>query len=47
MQNGVLPHFGVIIRDWLDLKFPGRWMGRLDNHDLREVDIVPLVLFVM
>lgn len=44
MQNGVLPHFGVIIRDWLDLKFPGRWMGRCDNHDLREVDIVPRFL---
>ena len=26
--DGAPPHYAVIVREWLDEKFPGRWIGR-------------------
>lgn len=28
MQDGAPPHYSVDVRQWLDLNFPLRWMGR-------------------
>jgi hypothetical protein len=28
MQDGAPPHWALIVRDWLDQHFTGRWMGR-------------------
>lgn len=28
MHDGAPPHWGVKVRDWLDQRFPHRWMGR-------------------
>ncbi len=28
MQDGAPPHWALIVRDWLDEHFSGRWMGR-------------------
>ena len=28
MQHGAPPHFAVVVGEWLNAHFPGRWMGR-------------------
>jgi hypothetical protein len=28
MQDGAPPHWSLKVRDWLNVKFPNRWMGR-------------------
>jgi hypothetical protein len=30
MQDGASPHYGLDVREWLDQKFPARWIGRRD-----------------
>uniref|UniRef100_A0A0L8I7P7 Tc1-like transposase DDE domain-containing protein n=1 Tax=Octopus bimaculoides TaxID=37653 RepID=A0A0L8I7P7_OCTBM len=27
MQDGTPPHFAIIVCEWLNAHFPGRWMG--------------------
>ena len=27
-QDGAAPHYALIVRDWLDKKLKGRWIGR-------------------
>jgi hypothetical protein len=33
MQDGAPPHFANSVREWLDTKFPGRWLGRRGPHE--------------
>lgn len=33
MQDGAPPHFAIIVRQWLNEVFPGRWMGRGSPND--------------
>ena len=33
MQDGARPHFAIIVREWLNGHFPGRWMGRRGPHE--------------
>ena len=32
-HNGAAPHCGAIVREWLDEKFPGCWIGRCGPFD--------------
>jgi hypothetical protein len=47
-QDGAPPHWGRIVRDYLDATFPNRWLGR--NGPLawppRSPDIAPLDFFL-
>ena len=27
-HDGAAPHYAVVVREWLDEKFPSRWIGR-------------------
>ena len=27
MQDGAPPHFAIVVHEWLNANFPGRWMG--------------------
>jgi len=33
-QDGAPPHFGNIVRDWLNINLPHRWIGRGGQFDL-------------
>ena len=37
MQDGAPPHFAIVVREWLNAQFPGKWMGRRDSHKWPEV----------
>ena len=41
--NGATPHYAVIVHEWLDEKFPGRWIGRHGPFDwlTRLPDLTP------
>jgi hypothetical protein len=47
-QDGALPHWARIIREFLDVHFPGRWVGRdrTTPWPPRSPDITPLDLFL-
>ena len=32
-HDGTTPHYAVIVGEWLDGKFPGRWIGRPETFD--------------
>ena len=32
-HDGAAPHHAVIVREWLDEKFPDRWIDRLEPFD--------------
>ena len=36
MQDGAPPHFAIVVCEWLNANFPGRWMGR---------DLAPYIFF--
>ena len=40
--NGAAPHYAVIVRERLDEKFPGRWIGRRGSFDwpARSSDLI-------
>ena len=46
-QDGALPHFANIVRNFLDSTFPGRWIGRRGSVDWppRSPDLTPLDFF--
>ena len=27
-HDGAAPHYAIIVGEWFDKKFPGRWIGR-------------------
>ena len=33
MQDGAPPHFAIVVREWLNAQFPGKWMGRRGSHE--------------
>ena len=43
MQDGSPPHFAIVVREWLNGHFPGRWMGRCGPHEWpdRSPDLTP------
>lgn len=52
MQDGAPPHFAIIVRNWLNQKFPNRWIGRGTANDLnipwppRSPDLTPCDFFL-
>jgi hypothetical protein len=47
-QDGAPPHFGADVRNWLNNKFPGRWIGRRGPVEwpARSPDLTPLDFFL-
>ena len=33
MQYEALPHFAIVVREWLNAEFPGKWMGHRGSHE--------------
>lgn len=48
MQDGAPPHFALTVREWLDQRFPGRWLGRRGPHEwpARSPDLTPCDFFL-
>ena len=46
-QDGAPCHYAIIVRDYLDRRFPGRWIGRGGTQPwaARSPDLTPLVFF--
>ena len=46
-HDGATPHFAKITRDWLNTKFPGRWIGRGGPVEWppRSPDLTPMDFF--
>jgi hypothetical protein len=44
MQDGAPPHFALDVRDWLDRRVSGRWLGRRGPHEwpARSPDLTPV-----
>ena len=42
MHDEASPHFAVVIREWLNAQFSGKWMGRLGLHEwlARSPDLI-------
>ena len=47
-QDGAPPHWGLVVRNFLDATFPNRWIGRdgPTNWPPRSPDITPLDFFL-
>ena len=47
-QDGAAPHFALVVREWLDTAFPGRWLGRRGPHEwpARSPDLTPCDFFL-
>jgi hypothetical protein len=47
-QDGAPPHFGTIVRDFLDETFPGKWIGRRGSVEWppRSPDLTPCDYFL-
>ena len=43
MQDCAPPHFAIVVRQWLNVHFPGRWMGLCGPHEwpARSPDLTP------
>ena len=48
MQDGAPPHFAIVVREWLNEHFPGRWLGRRGPHEwpARSPDLTPCNFFL-
>ena len=48
MQDGAPPHYGIIVRNWLNEKFPEKWIGRRGSVEWppRSPDLTPLDFFL-
>ena len=44
-HNGAAPHYAAIVHEWLDEKFPGRWIGR-HGWPARSSDLKPCDFFL-
>ena len=33
LQDGAPPHFAIVVREWLNAQFPGKWMGCRGSHE--------------
>lgn len=47
-QDGAPPHYGLVVRQWLDEKFAGRWLGRRGPLEwpARSPDLTPPDFFL-
>ena len=47
-QDGALYHYAIIVRDYLERRFPGRWVGRGGTQPwaARPPDLTPLDFFL-
>jgi hypothetical protein len=47
-HDGAGPHYAIVVRDWLDEKFPGRWIDRRGPFDwpARSPDLTPCDFFL-
>ena len=47
-QDGAPAHYSLIVREWLDQKFPGRWIGRRGPIEwpARSPDLTPPDFFL-
>ena len=47
-QDGATPHYGLIVGQWLNNKFPDRWLGRRGPIEwpARSPDLTPLDFFL-
>lgn len=48
MQDGAPPHYATVVRDWLDLNFAGKWIGRRGSVEwpARSPDLTPPDFFL-
>jgi hypothetical protein len=48
MQDGAPPHFALDVRDWLDRRFPGCWLGCRGPHEwpARSHNLTPCDFFL-
>ena len=47
-HDGAVPHYAVVVREWLGEKLPGRWIGRRGpfNWPSRSCDLTPCDFFL-
>ena len=43
MQDGAPPHFAIVVCEWLNVQFPGKWIGcrGLQEWTARSPDLTP------
>ena len=43
LPDGAPPHFVIVVYEWLNAHYPGRWMGRCGLHEwpARSPDVAP------
>ena len=48
MQDGAPPHFAIVVREWLNAQFYGKWMGRRGSHEwpARSLDLTSCDFFL-
>lgn len=48
MQDGAPPQFAIVVREWLNIHFPGKWMGRRGQYEwpARSPDLIPCDVFL-
>ena len=48
MQDGAPAHYALVVREWLDSHFPGKWIGRSGPHKwpARSPDLTPYDFFL-
>ena len=48
MQDGAPPHFTIVVCEWLNAQFHGKWMGRRGSHEwpARGPDLTPCDSFL-
>ena len=48
MQDGAPPHFAIVVREWLNAQFPGKWIGCRGSHEwtARSPDLTPCDFFL-
>ena len=48
MQDGAPAHYALVVREWLDSHFPGKWIGRSGPHKwpARSPDLTPCDFFL-
>ena len=39
MQDGIPPHFAIVVHEWLNDHFPGRWIGH-HGHKIAQPEIL-------
>ena len=48
MQDGTPPHFAVVVHEWLNAQFSGKWTSRRGLHEwlARSSDLTPCIFFL-